>query len=92
MDSGGATSESRRTSKRFLASMRAASGGKEGSGSIYWLIAWPPCMQRAEASKEVARFIAPRQAARRNQSDGGNSVQNLISTRKTTYLCNGATP
>jgi hypothetical protein len=42
-------------------------------------------MQRVEASKEVAWFIAPHQAARWNQSGGGNSVQNLISTPKTTW-------
>jgi len=76
-DSGGATSstiftsssESRRRSKRFLASMRAASRGKEGSGAIYFGLLpgvhacserrqgrkWRRASDRAEARKEAVR-------------------------------------
>ena len=84
-DSGGATSstiltsssESRR-SKRFLASMRAASGGKEGSGAIYFGLLpgvlacserrqgrkWRRESERAEARKEAARRSPTMAAAR----------------------------
>jgi len=51
--------------------MRAARRGKEGSSAIYWLIAWRPCVQRAEARKEVEaseRKEARKEAARRSST------------------------
>ena len=84
-DSGGATSstiftsssESRRRSKRFLASMRAASRGKEGSGAIYFGLLpgvhacserrqgrkWRRASERSSRGKEGRKRRSPTMAA-----------------------------